>query len=161
MINGTMCFLKNKGKTLFLYRNEGKKDMHNGFYVPPGGHLERGERSIECIIREFQEETGLIPFYPKLRIIATFYNKDRILGRKKDPEDWRVETYEAEHFAGELKSENPKNKLVWVKNSEIGKINMYEGDKKLFSLLKEPGVFEAILQYDKEKLVRFDSWKVY
>ena len=161
MINGTMCFLRSKGKTLFLYRNSGKNDMHNGFYVLPGGHIERGEKSIDGIIREFEEETGLTPVSPKLRIIATFYNKGRILGGKKDPEDWRVDTYEANYFKGKLKCEKPDDKLVWVKDSKIEKINMYEGDRELFSLLKEPGVFEAILQYDKQKLIRFDYSRVY
>ncbi|MDO8460385.1 MAG: NUDIX domain-containing protein [Nanoarchaeota archaeon] len=59
MINATMCFLKDKEKILFIYRNKGDNDIHNGRYVPPGGKTERGERGIDCIKREFKEEVGL------------------------------------------------------------------------------------------------------
>ena len=103
-----MCFLRNNKQTLFLYRNKGEGDIHNGWYVPPGGRTERGERGIECMVREFKEETGLILTNPKLRVIATFYNQGRILGGKENPEDWCVEVYEARDYTGELKEEHPK-----------------------------------------------------
>jgi hypothetical protein len=88
MINATMCFLRNKQKTLLLYRNKGEGDIHHGWYVPPGGRTERGERGIDCMVREFREETGLILINPKLRVIATFYNQGRILGGKENPEEY-------------------------------------------------------------------------
>jgi 8-oxo-dGTP diphosphatase len=156
MISGTMCFLDCDESILFIYR-KGKNDMHNGFYVPPGGHLERGERSIDCIMREFREETkGAELINPKLRVIATFYNKGRIMNGKKDPEDWRVDIYEANRFSGTIAPE-----LVWIPKHKISDINMYEGDRRIMRLMnKNPGIFEAILQYDKEKLIRFDYKKV-
>ncbi|MBI2124258.1 NUDIX domain-containing protein [Candidatus Pacearchaeota archaeon] len=159
MINGTMCFLRNRGKTLFLYRNGGEGDIHNGWYVPPGGRLERGERSIDCVLREFDEETGLKLINPKLRVIATFYNKGRILGGDKNQEDWRVEVYEANNFTGKLEEEHPKAKPVWVR--DLTEIRMYPGDRKIFDLLDQKGVWEAILQYRKEDLARFNCKRVY
>ena len=159
MINGTMCFLRNRGETLFLYRNRGEEDIHNGRYVPPGGRLERGERSIDCVLREFDEETGLKLINPKLRVIATFYNKGRILGGDKNPEDWRVEVYEANNFTGKLREEHSKAKPVWVR--DLTQIRMYPGDRKIFDLLGQKGVWEAILQYHKENLARFNCKRVY
>jgi 8-oxo-dGTP diphosphatase len=162
MINGTMCFLTSEGQTLFLYRNRGKDDIHNGWYVPPGGRLERGERSIDCVIREFEEETGLGLVDPRLRLIATFFNEGRVLGGKENPEDWRVEVYESSAFNGRLKKERPEDGLVWVPDSEISKVRMYEGDRKIFDLImKQRGVFEVVLQYSKEELIRFDCKRAY
>jgi 8-oxo-dGTP diphosphatase len=158
MISGTMCFLKGYEHTLFIYRNRGKNDIHQGYYVPPGGHLERGERSIDNILREFREETGLILLDPRLRAIVTFYNKGRILGGQKDPEDWRVDVYDAHSFKGKWKKEDKRDKLVWIENSKIPRLKMYDGDKKLFELLEQQGVFEVIIKYSKEKLAKFD-WK--
>ena len=160
MLNATMCFLRCKGETLFLYRNRGEGDIHNGLYVPPGGQTERGERGIDCINREFHEETGLYLLNPKLKMIVTFYNKGRILGGKENPEDWCVEVYTAKDFTGTLKEEHPKAKPIWVPDSDLGKIKMHPGDRKILELLDHEGVLEAIVQYDKEDLTRFETRKV-
>lgn len=80
MINATLCYLREGGKTLFLYRNKGEKDIHNGLYVAPGGKTEPGERGIDCIMREFLEETGLTLKDPRLRQVITFHNKGRVMG---------------------------------------------------------------------------------
>jgi 8-oxo-dGTP diphosphatase len=161
MINATMCFLKNNRETLLLYRNRGEEDLHNGWYVPPGGRTERGERGIDCILREFREETGLTLINPKLRIIATFYNQGRsFAGAKENPDDWCVEVYEARKFQGELTEEHPKAKPIWIKDNDLVNRKIYPGDKKIMELLNQEGVFEVLTQYDKENLVRFESNRV-
>ena len=90
MIHGTLGYLKVDGKTLFLHRHGGEDDTHNGFYVTPGGHTEPGERGLDCIRREFLEETGLTIEDPKLKIITLFDNRNRVLGGRKDHNDWFV-----------------------------------------------------------------------
>jgi 8-oxo-dGTP diphosphatase len=161
IINATMCFLESKGRTLFLYRHNGKNDIHNGFYVPPGGRTERNETGLDCILREYPEESGLILKEPKLRILATFYNKGRHLGGDKKPDDWIVNVYTANKYSGTLKKEKPNAEPIWVPNREIKKINMYSGDRGIMNLLKKKGIFEVILQYDKKNLIRFDYKRVY
>ncbi len=37
---------------------------------------------------------------------------------------------------------------------------MYPGDRKILELLSQEGVFEVVTQYDKEDLIRFDSYRV-
>lgn len=161
MINATMCFLRNNPETLLLYRNKGEGDIHNGWYVPPGGRTERGERGIDCMVREFMEETGLTLINPKLRVIATFYNQGRILGGKESPEDWCVEVYEAREFDGKLKEEHPKAKPSWIKDADLINIRMYPGDRRILELLSQEGVYEVLTQYDKEDLIRFESQRVF
>jgi 8-oxo-dGTP diphosphatase len=158
MKNATVCYLKDNKKILFLYRNGGKEDIHNGLYIPPGGKTERGERGIDSIIREFKEETGLDLLNPKLKVIATFYNKGRILAGKENPEDYCVEIYTANKFSGKLKEE--KAKILWVPEEKLEEIKMHEGDRKLLGLLDKKGIFEAIFQYSLERLIKFDYTRV-
>jgi 8-oxo-dGTP diphosphatase len=158
-INGTLCFLKNKSKILFLYRGR-KDDMHGGFYIPPGGHTESGERGIDCIIREFRQETGLKLLDPKLRVIATFYNKDRILGGREDPEDWKVEVYDATRFEGKLKAEYKECPLLWVEESRMGEMNMYPGDRRIYEVMKNEGIYEVRTKYSGKKLTGFKCARV-
>ncbi len=160
MINATMCLLRSEGNVLFLYRNRGEGDIHHGWYVPPGGQTERGERGIDCITREFKEETNLDLIGPKLRAIVTYYNEGRVLGGKENPEDWVVEVYEAVNFSGTLKEEHSKAKPLWVPESEIENLKTYPGDRRVFELLREQGVFEVIVQYSGQELIRFESRRV-
>jgi len=162
MINATMCFLRNNRETLLLYRNKGEGDIHNGWYVPPGGRTERGERGIDCILREFIEETGLTLINPKLRIIATFYNQGRsFAGAKENPDDWCVEVYEAREFRGILTEEDPKAKPIWVRDNDLVNRRIYPGDRKIMKLLNKEGVFEVLTQYTGEKLIRFEANRVF
>lgn len=143
--------MRSEGQTLFLLRNRGKNDIHQGHYVAPGGTLERGERSIDCIIQEFEEETGLRLIDPRLRVISTFYNQGRILNGKENPEDWRVEFYTAGACDGKLMTENPKDRLVWVSDIQIHTIRMYECDRKILKLMRKEGMFEVICLHSGEK----------
>lgn len=163
MINGTICFLRNSGLTLLLYRIPGEADLHHGFYVPPGGKTKEGERGLDCIVREFREETGLTLIEPKLRAIVTFDNRGRILGGKENPEDWLVEVYEASNYNGELRGENPKAKPFWVSESDFPTTNMHEGDIRLIDFLynqEREGVFEILVKHSGVKLERFEYKRI-
>ena len=103
MKNATLCYLKVNDKILFLCRNRIASDIHSGLYVTPGGQTEKGERGIDCVLREFEQETGLKLVNPRLKAIVTFYNEGRVMGDKLSPEDWCVEVYTAcEFFSFEL-----------------------------------------------------------
>jgi len=45
-----------------------------GFYNVPGGHIEEGEESIDCVIREFKEECGLITYNEDWKYIGQIIN---------------------------------------------------------------------------------------
>ncbi len=160
MINGTMCFLRDGRDILLIHRHGGEGDIHHGYYVPPGGKTKRGETGIECIVREFEEETGLILIDPKLRVIVTFYNEGRILGGQENPEDWCVELYEANNFVGELRQEDDKSEPVWVSDSDLAKIRTYPGDRKTIELLSQQGIYEVLVQYSREELISFEAERV-
>jgi|SRR3989344_1413596 len=159
MLNATGCYLRKDGRTLFICRNK-DGDLFKGKYFPPGGHMERGERGIDCILREFDEETGLTILEPKLKVIATFYNEGRNLGEDKDPEDWQVEIYLAHNFKGTLSEEHPKARPVWVNDSDIKNLRIYPGDKRIIELLDKEGVFEVLARYSGDDLIEFKYERV-
>ena len=156
-----MTFLNKDSQTLFLYRNAGKEDMHDGWYLPPGGHTQRGETGLECAVREFKEETDLELINPRLRVITTFYNEGRLLGGKKNAEDWCVEVYDADDYTGTLKAEHEKAQPVWVPDEKLSSLKMYPGDRMVYNLMKEKGVWQALIQYNGEEMIRFDAKRVY
>ncbi|MEK6919229.1 MAG: NUDIX domain-containing protein [Nanoarchaeota archaeon] len=161
MINGTLCYLKSGGETLFLHRNRKGNDIHSGFYVAPGGRPESGERGIDCLIREFEEETGLVVHDPRLKAIATFYNQDRLLGSVTSPEDWLVEIYTATKFSGRLKEEEGrKSPPLWIPDRDVFRYPMHEGDRRIPELFGMEGIFQVLVKYDGTKLTHFNSVRV-
>jgi ADP-ribose pyrophosphatase YjhB (NUDIX family) len=58
-----------RGQTLLLLRRA-KTGYMDGWYALPGGHLQRGERVVDCAIRELREETGIVVQPAELRSAA-------------------------------------------------------------------------------------------
>ena len=54
-LNSTACYLKKDNKVLMIKFTK----KWGQIYAPPGGEFEIGESPLDCIIREFYEETGL------------------------------------------------------------------------------------------------------
>jgi len=55
--------------TVLLLRRA-RTGYRDGWYAPPGGHLERGESIVACAIRECAEETGVAIEPSQLRAAA-------------------------------------------------------------------------------------------
>ena len=65
-LNSTVCYLKKDNKVLMIKFSK----KWGNVYAPPGGKFEKGESPLDCIIREFKEETGLTLVNPKLQGIS-------------------------------------------------------------------------------------------
>jgi len=155
-----MCYVQKSDEVLMVHRNLSKKDIHYGLYVPPGGKIERGERPIDCVVREVLEESGLNLINPKYNGVAIFDNRNRILGTQTNQEDWEVHVYSCENFSGSLKRKCESGSLLWVPKSKLLTLQMHEGDKVILSWLEIQRRFEGIFRYSGEKLseaiARFD-----
>ncbi len=68
-----LCLLEDGDKVLLQNR---VKDDWKG-YALPGGHVEPGESFVSAVIREMQEETGLLINTPRLVGVKHFTKENR------------------------------------------------------------------------------------
>ena len=92
MIKGTLCYIVTEGKILLIKK---KKGLGEGLFNGPGGKIEDGETPDTAAVREFVEETGVMPLNPEHCGTVAFY-----FGQKEKP-DWMVHVFKATNFKGE------------------------------------------------------------
>lgn len=144
----TLCYIKKKGQTLMLHRVKKENDMHEGKWNGLGGKLEAGETPEECIIREVQEECGLVLKNPSLKGILTFPAFD-------GNDDWRVFVFVAKEFEGGL-TDSSEGNLAWIDDNELLNLNLWDGDKIFLKWLDKEGFFSGKFIYENAKLIKHD-----
>ena len=142
-MNTVHCYIRDNGKTLLLYRDKKKNDVHQGKWVGIGGHIELGETSNEAILREIKEETGLNPHNLKLKGVITYPNF------QGDGTDEVMFLYEASGYDGELINCD-EGELKWFTDDEIESLNMWKGDRLFFEWMKQDKFFIAKIRYSGE-----------
>ena len=72
---GTLFLSTKTNRVLLQFRNSDKRQKHTwGFW---GGIVENGESPYEALIREVEEELGIVPDISKLNPIDVYQSKDR------------------------------------------------------------------------------------
>lgn len=141
----TLCYLEKDDSYLMLHRVKKEVDVNKDKWIGVGGHFEKDETPEECLLREVKEETGLKLLSYRFRGLVTFLS-----------DQWETEymcLYTADEFEGEMTSCD-EGTLEWVQKSDIPKLNLWEGDKIFFSLLKEEHPFFSLkLKYQGNQLV--------
>jgi len=140
----TLCYVRNNGNTLMIYRNKKKNDVHEGKWNGLGGKLENGESPEECVIREVKEESGLDIKCPRLHGFLTFPLFD-------GKDDWYVFVYSSDEFSGEL-IDSHEGRLDWIPTNKVLDLNLWEGDKYFLDWLIQGKFFSAKFIYDDGKL---------
>lgn len=147
MILATLCYVKSDGCTLMVYRNKKANDMHEGKWNGLGGKLESGETPEEGVIREVQEEAGLLIQNPRLHGLLMFPNF------KGD--DWYVFVFTASEFSGEL-IDSPEGRLEWIEDSQLSSLNLWESDHIFFQWIERGEFFSAKFEYEGDKMRAYD-----
>ena len=142
----TLCYVMDQNKTLMLFRNKKKNDVHEGKWNGLGGKFEQGESPEECVIREVKEESGLLIKNPKLRGFITFPMFD---GKK----DWYVFLFTAPEFEGKL-IDSHEGSLGWIPNENLLDLNLWDGDRIFIPWLFEDKFFSAKFVYENGKFIR-------
>lgn len=141
----TLGYLRRAGKTLMIHRVKKQNDVHQGKWNGLGGKMEPGETPEECILREINEEAGLIARNPELKGFLTFP------GFAND-EDWYAFVFVIRDFEGEL-IESPEGFLEWIDDGRLMELPLWEGDYIFLPWLDQPGFFSGKFSYTDGKLV--------
>jgi 8-oxo-dGTP diphosphatase len=141
----TLCYVMNNQNktTLMIHRNKKKNDYHRGKWNGLGGKFEKGESPEDCAIREIKEESGLKVNSPRMHGFITFPNFDQL-------DDWYVFIFTADEYEGKL-IDSPEGRLEWIPNTEITKLNLWEGDKIFLEWLYQDRFFSAKFNYENGK----------
>ena len=143
MLQTTLCYLSQNGKTLMLHRVKKKNDVNHDKWIGIGGKFEHGESPEECMLREFKEETNLCLTSWKYRGIVTFVS-----------DTWceYMHLFTADAYEGVMK-ECEEGTLEWVATNKLTTLPIWEGDKVFLSLLEGRETFFSLkLIYEGEKL---------
>ncbi|MBQ2990392.1 MAG: 8-oxo-dGTP diphosphatase [Clostridia bacterium] len=143
MLQTTLCYLNQGGKTLMLHRVKKKNDVNHDKWIGVGGKLESGESPEECMLREFAEETALTLTSWKYRGIVTFVS-----------DTWceYMHLFSADAYEGTIR-ECDEGKLEWVDTDRLTQLPIWEGDKVFLRLLAEGEPFFSLkLVYEGERL---------
>lgn len=141
----TVCYLTENDKTLFLKFNK----KWGQVFAPPGGKIEDAESPLECIIREYKEETGLTLKNPKLKGYSYWNWLDEEFGI--------IFIYTASEYDGVIK-EGIEGNLSWIKKEKISNLKQFDMNCKFNDLLFQEGMFEGNFQLDKDH--RVESYKL-
>ena len=81
---GVLVYLEHENKVLMIHRQ--KEDEHKGYWLAPGGKIEKNEAPHETAVREYQEETGLTPEGLQIKAVLSFPD----LGDSPFGDEWQV-----------------------------------------------------------------------
>ena len=143
----TLCYIEREHQYLMLHRTVKEKDVNRDKWIGVGGHFEGKESPEECLLREVKEETGYTLTSWRYRGILTFVYGEDIVEY--------ISLYTADGFEGDP-IPCDEGELEWVEQDRIGELDIWEGDKIFFRLLKENRPFFSLkLVYDTKDVLQY------
>lgn len=140
-----MCKIIDKTNNKVLVQQRVKKWTGIAF---PGGKIEKGESITKSVIREVNEETGLVIDNLKLCGIKDWYSSEK-------NERSIVLLYETSDFTGTLIEEMEEGKNFWVDEHDIAKLELADNFDKVLKIYSEDNLSEMI--YDKNAV---NNWNL-
>jgi len=136
---------------LMIHRNARPDDAHYGKYNGLGGKLERFEDAATGMVREIEEEAGIVCTRMRLRGTINW------CGFGKQGEDWFCFVFLIEAFSGTPHAGNHEGSLEWVPRERLMQLPMWEGDQHYLPLVfdADPRAFHGVMPYANG---RMQSW---
>ena len=103
IIPGSLCYLVSDGQVMLMQR---RNPPHVGLWSPPGGKMNPCESPLDCVRREYFEETGLKLLKPELRAVTTVLHAGMGM-------HWLLFIYLAKAYSGEL-IPSDEGDIQWV-----------------------------------------------
>lgn len=139
MIKGTLCYIITEGKILLIRK---KRGLGEGLYNGAGGKIEEGETPESGAVREFVEETGVMPLNPEHRGTVAFY-----FGQNQQP-DWMVHIFISTKFKGEA-IVTEEAEPVWIDLDKIPYKEMWPDDAIWMPLMLQGKKFMGKFYFDE------------
>ena len=144
MRRATLAVIVKNGQVLLGYKK--KEEIGTGTWNGPGGKIEDGETSIECVIRETEDELGIRLIDPTLTAVIYFYAGGECM--------FEAGVYRATEFEGEP-TETDVMIPKWFPKDNLPLNKMLESDHKWFQKAVQGEKFGARVYY-KEIAKEFD-----
>lgn len=145
-----LCFIVQEERVLLARK---KRGFGEGWWNGAGGKLKEGETPLQAVLRETQEEIGIIPQDPKKAGTLLFFFED-------GTPDWEVAVYRASEFAGEP-SESEEMFPQWFAFGEIPYGEMWADDPYWVPLLLQGKRFEGRFTFrDNVTLLSHEIWEI-
>ena len=149
----TTLGLVTRGREILLVRR--KREPNKGLYVAPGGKIRLRESPRECVLREVEEETGLIPQGARLRAMITQV-------APVPRQQWMLFVYIIHRFRGKLLKSHREGDAKWIpiRSAVRGEVPLPDADRVFMPLVlgRRPGVLSMEFHHRKDLSVR--SWKL-
>ena len=111
-----------------------------------GGKFETDETPLDCIIREFYEETGLTLINPRLQGLSYWH----------DSVEGIIFVFTADRYEGELTLDSSEGELEWIELNQLLSIKQFEQNEKFTPYLFKDKLFEGkFLLDDKCKVLEY------
>ena len=153
-ITGTLGYVlsPDSSSVLMVHRNARIEDEHLGKYNGLGGKLEADEDVAAGMVREIQEEAGIVVTGMELRGTVSWP------GFGKNGEDWLGFIFLITAFTGTPPDQNVEGDLEWIPRDELMSLPMWEGDRHFLPLVfdADPRPFHGVMPYREGRMV---SWR--
>lgn len=114
---------------LLLHRNTRQDDQHLGKYNGFGGKMQANEDVYSCMVREIEEEAGIICREMTLRGTVNWP------GFGIGGENWLGFIFLITAFDGLPQSHCPEGEIGWHRLTELDQLPMWEGDRYFLPLV--------------------------
>lgn len=153
---GTLGYVlsPDRSRVLLLRRNARQDDQHFGKYNGLGGKLRSDEDVHTCMVREVEEEAGILCQDLHLRGTVNWP------GFGSNGENWLGFIFLITAFEGQPKSRCAEGEIDWHPLAALDRLPLWEGDRYFLPLVfdDDPRPFHGCLPYSQGKPV---SWQYF
>ena len=133
---GVRGIIIDKKRILLIKR---RAEPNRGFWSIPGGNIKLGERLIDAVEREVEEETGLKVRAIKIEEISEMIKRDRD-GRVKY--HYIIIDYRTRILEGRLKAASDAQEAGWFTSKKAEELKISNITKRLLKKLTKKGEIE-------------------